>query len=125
MNRTEMAYFLVRRAEEEYGPPLDAGQTLVYRAQPRFPWFGEHFDLEAGTRVRIEAVKHDPADSSDHEPCDNHYYYEIGELAEHGGLATTEVLAWFDPEIPNDFDVIAEDIVTYIDALAARLACLN
>ncbi len=125
MNPTEMTYFLIRRAEEAYGAPVAKGDILVYRNNPRFPWFGEHFDLEPGARLRIEAVKHDPATSPDHDPCDNHYHYHISGMAEHGGLSTTEILAWFDPEIPNDFDRIAQSIVDYLEALLGASHVLN
>lgn len=111
MTPTEITYFLIRLAEEQFGPPLNVGDVLVYRAKPRFGWFGENFDMEPGTVATVRSVSHDVADTPDHDPYDNHYFYQLDVLHHHGGICTTELIAFFDMRrLKEAFNEIAAQV---------------
>lgn len=116
MNRVEKTYYLIRYAEEQFGPPVQVGWHLVARGESRFPWLDNNLDVEAGREFDILSVDHSPLDGEDHDIYDNHYHVHAAGLEHHGGLSSTEVVAFFDVrEEPEAFATIAADVITAID----------
>ena len=100
MSSVILTYGLIREMEEQQGLRLIPGTVLTYRAEPRFPWFHSIFDLKPGTRCRVIDLEYDPCEGGgeDYDSWDNHYYYHLEGLEEHGGICTTELFVLFDCE---------------------------
>jgi len=112
MGQARMTYYLVRRCEEMFGPPIEPGHGLIYRSESRFPWIDLMFDIPAETACEVLSVEYDPAvGAPDYDPEDNHYHYKVRGLEEHGSLNTTEVVSMFDLQgEPRAFTSICEQI---------------
>jgi len=121
MNEVKGTYFFIRVAEELFGNPLQKGDRLTYREDSRFSSIDPIFDLPPGTICEVLDVEYDPAEpgnteDQDYNPWDNHYYYHLRGLDEHGRLDTTEIVALFDPVRRSEgFDSIAEQIKQLIE----------
>jgi hypothetical protein len=117
-----MTYYLVRRCEEMFGPPVEPGHRLIYRSESRFPWIDMIFDIAAGTACEVLSVECDPAvGAPDYDPEDNHYHYKVSGLEEHGTINTTEVVSMFDLQgTPDAFTSICDQIEEFIQPLANR-----
>jgi len=111
-----MTYYLVRRCEEMFGPPIDPGHRLIYRSESRFPWIDRIFDIAAGTVCEVLSVEYDPAlGAPDYDPEDNHYHYKVRGLEENGSLNTTEVVSMFDLQgEPRAFGSICDQITRLV-----------
>ena len=112
MNRAQLTYYLIRRAEEMYGAPVCAGDWLTYRSHSRLPWIDPVFEIRPGRACRVLSVEYDPAIGwPDYDAEDNHYHYRVRPLEHHDTLVTTEIVALFDTRrVPCGFDDVCQQI---------------
>ena len=119
MGKIESTYALVRLIEERRAALLAPGQVLVYRSVSRFPWIDLIFDLEPGTRCMVLSADYDSLNSpSESDAFDNHYYYTLEGLEDHGGIVTTEIVAMFDldgtPDLLEDLAAgVSKAVLSY------------
>jgi len=121
MGPVGMTYYMVRRCEEMFGAPIEAGDRLVYRARSRFDWIDLVFDMDAGAVCEVLSVQYDPARGSpDYDPEDNHYSYKVSGLEEHGTLNTTEIVSMFDMKgVPDAFTRVCGQIRELVEGCSS------